>query len=148
MPSSNPGILARPGPAALNCPLRPLPFCRIHQFRHLKILAMAVLRALEETALTPTLGKRSHGGLILINNPVNEPQFYCESLLVKSADQPALLNSAGRRILELDPLKAEFDFCYDWYRPSVLAPFKHTSTPLSHDAMVLLIGGSYTSSMQ
>lgn len=94
-------------------------------------------------------GSSARSGLVLLNCAIKEPVFFSESLCAEKGDTPPVTQNDGRKILDLTPLHSEFDFYHSWYGPSASISIVNNN-PLNpnHREKGLLIGDSYTSSMQ
>lgn len=91
-------------------------------------------------------GSNARSGLLLLNETAHEPNLHLGRLLNEAHETAPVALADGRKILNLDPLRTEFDFYHDWYGPSAPALISNMATNSTESA--LLIGDSYTSSMQ
>lgn len=94
-------------------------------------------------------GSFARSGLMLLDCAVREPVFFTERLSVEDGTPPPVAQNDGRKNLDLTPLHSEFDFYHSWYGPSASINIANNSLlDLDHRRNALLIGDSYTSSMQ
>jgi hypothetical protein len=93
-------------------------------------------------------GSNARSGLMLLDEIVREPVFLCSNLATKNTAPPPVDQNSGRAALDSDPLHTEFDFYHSWYGPSSPITIDNFSQTPVNNKRALLIGDSYTSSMQ
>lgn len=90
-------------------------------------------------------GSLSREGLMLLDEPIHEPCYRADALVVEEGDIPALLEGGpGVFSLYAHELRTEFDFYHIWYGPS--SPNKLSSAKGSESA--LLVCDSFGSALR